>query len=87
MNRLRIGKLDSAGWGVWLISFVVLVFPCVYGAFQIVDEEQPPYVPLFMGGLFAGFVSAVVTWIMNVAIQARVKRERMQERRKNRKKK
>lgn len=87
MNKPRIGKLDSAGWGVWLIAFGILLLPCIYGSFQIVDEKQPPYVPVFMGGLFAGFAAAVVTWLMNVAIQARVRRERMQERRKNRKNK
>jgi uncharacterized membrane protein (DUF485 family) len=66
----------SVGWLFWFIVFVVVLGPAVYLSFQVVDENEAAPIPVGMGVILAGFLAAIVAWIVNAILFQRGKRIR-----------
>jgi threonine/homoserine/homoserine lactone efflux protein len=82
-----MGKRDrvpiaSVGWLFWFIVFVLALGPAVYLSFQVVDEDQAAPIPVGMGVILAGFLAAIVAWIVNAILFQRGKRIRAMTRKK-----
>ena len=76
-------KIESVGWLFWSIAFALLVGPNIYGAWQIVTEEQKWPVPFGMGILSAGFLAAILAWVVNSFLHLRNRRQHAEARRKS----
>lgn len=74
MAKQERKPLDSVGWLFWFIVFLIASIPSVYFAFQIVDEEQAPPIPVGIGVILAGFIAGIVAWVVNAVLHARAKR-------------
>lgn len=66
--------MDSVGWRFWLIVFVVLLIPCLYLAWNVVDDDEAFPIPIGMGTILSGFLAAVVAWVVNMILQSRARR-------------
>ena len=83
-------KLDAVGWGFWVIVFIIVVGPCIYGLLQIGDQGVEPLVLVVFGTLAAAIVAGLFSWLANFLLQARAARMRAAQqhaRRKERNKK
>jgi len=80
-------KIDAAGWVFWLIVFIVLAGPCVYGAWHVVYPDTPRPVPVVTGMVLAAVGAGVVSWAVNSVIQRQRKKQRIARRKKAQKQK
>jgi TRAP-type C4-dicarboxylate transport system permease small subunit len=80
-------KFDAAGWTFWLVIFLILVGPSVYGAWKIVYSSASRTVPISAGIVFAAIGAGFISWTVNAVIQRKRKKERIQRRKKARKQK
>lgn len=69
--------VDEVGWVFWGVTFVVLIGPLVYLAWQVVYRTAPWYVPVGIGIFSAAFGAAFLSWGVNEVIQRRQRRQRM----------
>ena len=76
MVKKQSGRFDAAGWTFWLIAFGVSLAPCIYGVMQVVRDKTSVFVIVFFGALGAGAAAAVITWLVNSALQFIRARER-----------
>ncbi len=67
-------KFDSVGWGFWLIVFFVALGPCIYGLLQIGDDGVEPIVLVTFGTLAGAVVAGLLSWVVNLLLQARAGR-------------
>ena len=74
-------RFDSVGWVFYLILTLVLSAPCIYLAWAISYENTEWYLRIGIGLTFAGFAAAILTWIINSALQYRVARLKKAQRR------
>jgi uncharacterized membrane protein len=79
-------SIDSVGWLFWFVVFLVLLGPSIYLSFQWVTEDEAAPIPVGMGVLLAGFVAAIVAWIVNSILQARARRQQSEARKKAKRK-
>ena len=87
VTKERCLKFDAAGWLFWLIVFIVLVGPCIYGTWKVVYSTAPRTVPIIVGLVLAAVGAGVVSWAVNAVIQHRQKKQRIARRKKVRKQK
>lgn len=80
-------RFESAGWGFFLVSWIVFAVPCIYIMYQNAYNDTSPMVYLGFGIFLAGGLAGVLTWIVNSILQARAERFYERERRKAKKKK
>lgn len=78
-------RLEAVGWLFWSIAFAVLLGPSIYGAWQVVMDDQEWPIPVGMGVLLAGFLAAIVAWIVNSILYMRNKRLHVEAKRKSKK--
>ena len=80
-------EFDAAGWLFWLIVFVALIGPAIYGCSKIVYARTSAVVPIGMGVVGAAVGAGVVSWAVNAVVQRRRKKKRLAERKKSKKRK
>jgi len=76
-----------AGWLFWTIVFAVLVGPCIYGIWKITAEDTFSLLRVGTGIVTAAFASGVVSWAVNSVVQRHMKKKRIAERKKAKKRK
>ena len=80
-------KFDAAGWVFWLIMFILLAGPCIFGAWKIVYSTASRTVPIVTGLVLAAVGAGTVSWTVNAILQRRQKKQRIARRKKVRKQK
>lgn len=70
MEKSRTFRLEAAGWGFFVAAFVVLLAPCIYAAFQLVEEHYSRTIPVGIGVIFAAFAAAMATFATNTVLQS-----------------
>lgn len=81
MGKTKPFRIEAAGWGFWLIATLLLVGPCVYGAFQLTQSHLSRDIPIGIGVIAAALIGAVVTLAANTVIQQAHARRKAAERR------
>ncbi len=80
--------LDSVGWGLWSICFILLYGPFFYLSWSVVVESMRRGVlPWLMAFIMAAFLAGIITTVANTVIQRRIEAARKAERRSSKKKK
>jgi len=81
-------RFDSAGWGFWLICFVVL-YPIgwIVSNRYAFESEQNGALPWVAGFILAATVAGFATWILNSFLQWRVEADKERARREAKKRK
>lgn len=74
-------RIEAAGWGFWVICFVILFGPCTYlGYVYSIDLRKGGMLPwaigLALAAVGAGLLSLVVNFIIQKRIESRRKRGR-----------
>ena len=82
----RKPRFDAAGWLFWAVVFFVLVGPAIYGASRITAKDAMWLVPVAMGVVSAALGAGFVSWAVNGVIQRRVRKRRLAERKRSKKK-
>lgn len=85
MAKKTAGSLEAVGWLFWLITFLVLVGPLVYGCWQITHAAASRLVPVVTGAALAAVGSGLIAWPVNSFLQYRNKKRRLAQRKKARK--
>ena len=80
MGNRRPFRPEAAGGGFWLVTCLVLSVPCVYGAYQVTQENLSREIPLAIGLIGAVVLGALVTFVANAAIQRANARSKNAER-------
>lgn len=80
-------RFDSVGWGFFLILTVVMCIPGIAVAWLISYESTEWYTRVGMGIMFSAVASAILTWIVNSALQYRVERLKKAQRKRGGKRK
>ena len=80
MGNPKSFRLEAAGWGFWFVTTLLLTGPCVYGAFQVIQEHYSYEVPIGFGLIGATVLAAIVTLIANTLIQRGNERRKATER-------
>ena len=78
-------SIDSVGWLFWFVAFLVLLGPSIYLSWQVVSENEARVIPVGLGTILAGFLAAMVAWIVNSILHIRVKRRHTESRKKTKK--
>jgi len=78
-------SIDSVGWRFWFVAFLVLLVPSIYFSWQVVSEKEAWPIPAGLGAILAGFLAAMVAWIVNSVLHLRLKRRHMEARKKTKK--
>lgn len=65
----------TVGWLFWFITFVILLAPSVYGAYQVVNPDEEWPVPIGVGSLMAGMFAGCVAWVVNSILHVHFKRQ------------
>ena len=73
--------IEAAGWGFWMICFVILFGPCTYlGYIYSYNDRKGGLLPWVIGlalaALGAGLLSLMVNFIIQKRIESRRKRGR-----------
>lgn len=77
--------IDSVGWVFWFIAFIVFLGPSIYLSWQVVRDDQAAPIPVGMGAILAGFLAALLSWVVNTVLQTRSKRRHTEARKKGKK--
>ena len=77
--------LDSAGWGFYGVTFLILVGPGIYIAYSLKYNDTSAMVWIGLGIFGAAIVGVFITTIANTIIQARIERIREAQRQAERK--
>ncbi|MBI4558285.1 MAG: hypothetical protein HY706_11945 [Candidatus Hydrogenedentes bacterium] len=77
MNKSEARRLESVGWGFYLIVAVVLSGPCIYAAWKIKYDFHPWSYAVGLGAIFAAAIAGVVAWAVNTVLQSRVNRAKL----------
>jgi membrane protein YdbS with pleckstrin-like domain len=80
-------RFESAGWGFFLILSVVLWIPFTAMAWVVSYESTEWYTRIGIGLTFAAVAAAVLTVIVNSALQYRVERLKKSQRQRGGKRK
>ena len=80
-------RFESVGWTFFLVLTVILCVPCTAVLWFISYESTDWYVCVGIGITFAGFSSAILTWLINSALQYRVTRLKKAQKRRGGKRK
>jgi hypothetical protein len=80
-------KFDAAGWVFWLIVFVLLAGPCIFGIWKIVYATANRSIPIVTGLIVAAIGAGFISWAVNAVVQRRQKQQRIARRKKTRKQK
>ncbi len=76
-------KLDSVGWGFWLICFVLLYGPCWYlGYHYSYDDRRNGLLPWAVGFTLAAFGAGLLSFAVNYVLQTWQERARKRARKK-----
>ncbi len=67
-------RFDSVGWTFFAVLTLVMCVPGVFLAWLTSYETTKWYVRIGVGLTYAGFASAILTWIINSALQYRAER-------------
>jgi hypothetical protein len=84
---LSKSRLDAVGWLFWIAVFLVLIGPCIYGSWQITYPDKSRLYPIGTGAGLAAIASGFVSWAINAVLQRREKKQRIERRKKVRKRK
>lgn len=87
MAKKRWLRFDAAGWFFWGVVFLVVLGPCLYGAWHLVYAEASPLAPLALGFVLAAVAAGLVSWGVNAVLQRRVKKQRQAKRKEAKKRK
>lgn len=87
MPRKHSFEFDAAGWLFWIVVFVVLIAPSIYGSWQIVEQDASPIIPISMGVVGSAVGAGVVSWAVNFVLQTRRRKQRLADRKKAKKQK
>jgi len=80
-------RFDAAGWLFWTVVFALCAGPCMYAAWQIIDPKANRLYPIGTGFVVAAILAGFISWAVNAALQWREKRQRIERRKKARKRK
>ncbi len=80
-NTASAPRFDSVGWTFFMVLTVVLCPLCIYFAWMIAYESTKWYLRVGVGLTFAGFAAAILTWLVNSALQYRAERFKKAQRR------
>lgn len=86
MTEKKEALIDSAGWGFFLVLFVLLLGPGLYMSYSLKYTDTNAMVWIGIGTLGTATVAAILTTIANTIIQARLERKRAADRQAERKK-
>jgi len=86
-NKDEGWKFDAAGWVFWLVVFVLLAGPCVFGTWKIVYSTASRTIPIVTGLVVAAVGAGFISWAVNAVVQRRQKKQRIARRKKARKQK
>lgn len=78
---------EAAGWLFWLVSFVIFIAPCIWGAWQVARESATPAAKIVLGVVATAMAASLLSWAVNSVYQYRNKKRRIAERKKAKKKK
>ncbi|MCP4642395.1 MAG: hypothetical protein GY851_18260 [bacterium] len=87
MAKKSEARLESVGWLFWAIVFAVCLGPAVYVAFVGTRDDVMLLIPIGIGSLLAALVAGITAWAVNSVLQYRVRRQRLAERKKKKRKK
>ncbi len=68
--------MDSAGWGFFAITSLILLAPGMYVGWLMQSSIATPGAPLLFGMLATFIVAGFVTWVANVILQGMARRRR-----------
>jgi hypothetical protein len=80
-------RFEAVGWTFFLVLTLVLSAPFIFLAWVISYENTEWYLRVGIGLTFAGFAAAILTWIINSALQYRVERIKQSQRQRSKKRK
>lgn len=85
MGKNKGFEFDAAGWLFWIVVFVVLLGPGIYGS-KLAMYDDTPWVTWVGGGLVVAALGAgMVSWGVNSVVQRRRKRLRIAEKKRAKK--
>jgi len=67
-------RFETAGWTFFTILTLVMCVPGIALAWAVAYDTTEWYIRVGVGLVFAGFASAILTWMTNSALQYRVAR-------------
>ncbi len=82
-----VDRVEAIGWLFWIAAFVVLAVPCTYGVWQFKFQDTSGIKAIVIGALLAAVLSAFITYAANAALQSYKKKQRVQKRKKAKKRK
>ena len=85
MSKKTSFEFDAAGWLFWAIVLVLLLGPCLYGAWKITYSGTSWPIRIGIGSVSAAVGAGFVSWAVNAVLQRRLKKQRLSERKKKRK--
>ena len=74
-------RFETAGWTFFMVLTLVMCVPGIALAWVIAYDTTEWYLRVGVGLTFAGFASAILTWIANSALQYRAARIRKAQQR------
>lgn len=84
----RKWSMDSAGWGFWFVTFILLVGPINYVGWHFRYERSNPLIMIALctagAVLAAGFVTAIVNAVLTRRYKARRQAARKEKKKRNR---
>lgn len=80
-------RFETAGWMFFVVLLLLLCGPLIFVAWYISYDNTEWYIRVGVGITFAGFASAILTWITNSALQYLVLRKKQAQRRRGGKRK
>ena len=81
-------RIESLGWGMWLVCFAIAYGPFHYMGWRISEEDQKSgMLPFIIGFVCAAFLAGVLTTAANAILQKYLAIQQKTERKKKKKRK
>jgi len=80
-------RIESLGWGFYVIVLVILYGPMLYLISQVTREDTAIAVRLGMAFVAAMFVAAIIAWAANATLQTVLEKRRAADQRQSKNKK
>lgn len=87
MAKKASSLFDSAGWLFWLILFLAFLAPCIITAWKFSYAHASRIFPIGVGVVMAALSAGIMSWAVNSVLQSRLKKQRIAERKKTKKRK
>ena len=80
-------RIESLGWGFYVIVLVILFGPMLYLISQVTREDTAIVVRLGMAFVAAMFTAAIIAWAANATLQTVLEKRRAVDQRRSKNKK